>query len=108
MDSGLLAFARPRNDAHVTPPATSSPSPGGGRSIGGLRPPSFYVKNADAERRLCEARRDGVKAREARCDSLRRRAPHPASLRAATLPLQGRVKEIALSRGCALFYPGVA
>src|SRR5579862_7914133 len=40
-----------------------SPPPGGGRSIGDLRPPSFYVKNADAERRLCEARRDGVKAR---------------------------------------------
>ncbi len=28
------------------------PSPGGGRSIGGLRPPSLSVKNADAERRL--------------------------------------------------------
>jgi hypothetical protein len=33
-----------------------------------------------------------VKARTARCDSLRRRAPHPAHLRCATLPLQGRVK----------------
>jgi hypothetical protein len=76
----------------------SSPSPGGGRSKGGLRPPSFYVKNADAERRLREAWRDGVKARAARCESLHRRAPHPASLRAATLPLQGRVKQ-ARSRG---------
>jgi hypothetical protein len=49
------------------------PSPGGGRSTR-------------------EARRVGVKARAARCESLHRRAPHPASLRAATLPLQGRVK----------------
>ncbi len=32
MDSGLVAFARPRNDAHVSPPATPSSSPGGGRS----------------------------------------------------------------------------
>src|SRR5580693_9727158 len=70
----------------------SPPSPGGGRSIGGLRPPSLYVKNADAERRLCETRWVGVKARAARCDSLRRRAPHPAHLRCATLPLQRRVK----------------
>src|SRR5579862_1222472 len=75
-----------------------SPPPGGGRSIGGLRPPSFYVKNADAERRLCEARRVGVRARVARCDSLHRRAPHPAHLRCATLPLQGRVKTRSRSR----------
>jgi hypothetical protein len=56
-----------------------SPPPGGGRSSR-------------------EARRVGVRARAARCDSLRRRAPHPASLRAATLPLQGRVKAISFSR----------
>ena len=34
-----------------------------------------------------------MKARIARCESLRRRAPHPAHLRCATLPLQGRVKQ---------------
>jgi hypothetical protein len=56
----------------------SSPPPGGGRSPR-------------------EAWRVGVRARVARCESRHRRAPHPASLRAATLPLQGRVKQIALA-----------
>jgi len=41
-----------------------------------------------------------VKARVARCESLHRRAPHPASLRDATLPLHGRVKQIALAAHC--------
>jgi hypothetical protein len=84
-----------RNDNEAPSPARrhKPPSLGGGRSVGGLRPPFFYAKNADAERRLREGRRVGVKARIARCDSLRSRAPHPASLRAATLPLQGRVKK---------------
>src|SRR6202040_4348502 len=59
-----------------------------GEAKGGLRPPSSD-KNTDATHRLWpEQRRDGVKARVARCESLHRRAPHPASLRAATLPLQ--------------------
>ena len=55
------------HDETMSETLRSPPSPGGGRSIGGLRPPSFYVKNADAERRLREARRVGVKARVARC-----------------------------------------
>jgi hypothetical protein len=93
----LSCQATEANDETMSERRCSPPSPGGGRSIGGLRPPSFYVKNADAERRLCEARRDGVKARTARCESLHRRAPHPASLRAATVPLQGRVKKIVLA-----------
>src|SRR5580704_511959 len=46
-----------------------------------------------------EAWRVGVSARAARCESLHRRAPHPASLRAATLPLQGRAKRTSLCPG---------
>jgi len=71
----LLAMKIFCNENEVLRPARrhKSPSPGGGRSPR-------------------EAWRDGVKARAARCDSLRRRAPHPAHLRCATLPLQGRVK----------------
>ena len=46
----------------------------------------------EGERSPPEGRRDGVKARASALDSLRRRAPHPAPLRCATLPLQGRVK----------------
>ena len=58
-----------------------------------------------------EAWRVGVSARAARCESLHRRAPHPASLRAATLPLQGRAKRTSLCPGYflgLLFLPPLA
>src|SRR5262249_16859663 len=38
----------------------SYPAPGGGGCIGGLRPPFFRFKNADAERRLWRAARGRV------------------------------------------------
>jgi hypothetical protein len=44
--------------------------------------------------RRAKARREEVRARAARCETLHRSSPHPASLRGATLPLQGRVKQL--------------
>jgi hypothetical protein len=55
-------------------PSVIPPSPGGGRSSR-------------------EAWRDGVKARASALRIPASRAPHPAHLRCATLPLQGRVKK---------------